>query len=195
MLYIGIDLHIKTTYVTAIDEEQKIVAKANLLINAQVLVKYLDELSSPFIAVMESTRAWYWAYDALTEAGMPVVVSNPKKTWAIAIQSIKNDRRDSLMLARLLRAGMIEHVYVAEKPMRQLKEMLRHRMMLVRDATRLKNRIHNILAKMNLSAPGRSLWAPKGRAFLEKLAWRNPIPKYFAPTWLNWTVSMSGQRN
>jgi transposase len=93
------------------------VAKANLASNAQVLVKYLDELSSPFIAVMESTRALYWAYDALTEA------------------------------------GMIEHVYVAEKPMRRLKEMLRHRMRLVRDSTRLKNRIRNILVKMNLSAP------------------------------------------
>lgn len=192
MLYIGIDLHIKTTYVTAIDEEQKIVAKANLQSNAQVLVKYLDELSSPFIAVMESTRAWYWAYDALTEAGMPVVVSNPKKTRAIATQSIKNDRRDSLMLARLLRAGMIEHVYVAEKPMRQLKEMLRHRMRLVRDATRLKNRIRNILAKMNLSAPGRSLWAPKGRAFLEKLALEEPYTQILR-TYLAQLEALDGQ--
>lgn len=118
MLFIGIDLHLKTTYVTAINEEQKVVAKANLPSAGEVLVKYPSELGSPFVAVMESTRAWYWAYDALTEAGMPVVVSNPKKTPAIATQSIKNDRRDPLMLARLLRAGMIEAVYVAERPMR-----------------------------------------------------------------------------
>lgn len=177
MLYIGLDLHLKNTYVTTIDEDQKVVAKVNLSNNGEVLVSYLKGLNAPFIAVMEPTRAWYWAYDALSEAGMPVIVSNPKKTRAIANQSIKNDRRDSLMLARLLRAGIIEPVYLAEKPVRHLNEMLRHRMRLVRDATRLKNRICNILAKMNVGAPGRSLWAPKGFAFLEKLALEEPNPR------------------
>mgnify|MGYP005845782777 CR=1 FL=1 len=174
MLYIGIDLHLKTTYVTAIDEDQRVVAKANLPSNADVLVKYLMGLNTALMSVMESCSAWYWAYDALTEAGLDVIVSNPKKTRAIASQSIKTDRKDSLMLARLLRAGMIEPVYVAQKPMRHLKEMLRHRMRLVRDATRMKNRIRNILAKMNVVVPWKSLWGPKGRAFLEKLALQEP---------------------
>jgi transposase len=123
---------------------------------------------------MESTSAWYWLYDALVEAGYEVVVSNPKKTKAIASAKIKNDKLDANMLAQLLRADLLATVYVSPLEFRELKEFLRHRARLVRDATRVKNRIRNLLNKNNLKPPVKRLFGKKGRAWLEAVE----LPSY-----------------
>jgi transposase len=118
--------------------------------------------------VIESTSNWYWLYDLLAEHGIPVVVSNPFKTKAIASARIKNDKLDSRMLAQLLRANLLATVHVSSKQTRKLKELLRHRARLVRDTVRMKNRIHNIMAKNNLSAPGTDLFGNRGLEYLSK---------------------------
>jgi transposase len=118
--------------------------------------------------VIESTANWYWLYDLLAEHGIPVVVSNPLKTKAIASARIKNDKLDSHMLAQLLRANLLATVHVSSKQTRKLKELLRHRARLVRDTVRMKNRIHNIMAKNNLSAPGTDLFGNRGLEYLSK---------------------------
>ena len=63
-----------------------------------------------------------------------MVISNPLKTKAIASAKIKNDKVDSHMLAQLLRADLIATVHVSSLKTRKLKELLRHRARLVRDA-------------------------------------------------------------
>ena len=100
--------------------------------------------------VIESTANWYWLYDLLTLHSIPVVVSNPVKTKAIASARIKNDKLDSHMLAQLLRADLLATVHVSSLQTRQLKELLRHRHKLVRDCVRMKNRIHMLLMKNNI---------------------------------------------
>jgi len=106
--------------------------------------------------------SWYWLYDLLTEHGFQVVISNPIKTKAIASAKIKNDKVDSHMLAQLLRAGLISTVYVSTVKTRQLKELLRHRQRLVRDITRMKNRIHILLMKNNYPVPYSDLFGVQG---------------------------------
>jgi transposase len=101
-----------------------------------------------------------------TENGFGVVISNPKKTKAIASAKIKNDKVDSHMLAQLLRADLISTVHVSSLETRQLKELLRHRTRLVRDATRMKNRIHMLLMKNNRPVPMTDLFGGKGLKYL-----------------------------
>jgi hypothetical protein len=84
------------------------------------------------------------------------------KTKAIASAKIKNDKVDSHMLAQLLRADLISTVYVSNLETRKLKELLRHRNKLVRDATRMKNRIHMLLMKNNFRCPFSDLFGVKG---------------------------------
>lgn len=169
MYYAGIDLHKKTTYISVIDDRGNLVAKKNLASKEKDIGDFLGALPQRPKLVMESTRAWYWLYDFLKDEGYEVVVSNPKKTKAIAAAKIKNDKLDSHMLAQLLRADLLATVYVSDPATRELKELLRHRARLVRDASRMKNRIHNLLAKNNVELPVSDIFGVKGRELLSRV--------------------------
>ena len=70
------------------------------------------------------------------------------------------------MLAQLLKADLISTVHVSSLETRALKELLRHRTRLVRDAKRMKNRIHMLLMKNNHFAPATDLFGVKGLKYL-----------------------------
>jgi transposase len=169
MYYTGIDLHRKTSFITTVDPDGRIVKKANLCNDEPAILEYFINLENDTRVVIESTANWYWLYDLLTLHSIPVVVSNPLKTKAIASAKIKNDKLDSHMLAQLLRADLLATVHVSSQQTRQLKELLRHRHKLVRDTVRLKNRIHNIMAKNNVSVPASDLFGKHGLAFLSEV--------------------------
>jgi len=174
MYYTGIDLHRKTSFFTTIDESGHVITKANLSNDERRILEYLEALGAETRIVVESTANWYWLYDLLTDNGFDVVISNPVKTKAIASARIKNDKLDSHMLAQLLRADLVARAHASSRTARQLKELLRHRSRLVRDCVRMKNRIHAILAKNNLSAPASDLFGQKGLVFLQQ----TPLPVY-----------------
>jgi len=174
MYYTGIDLHKKTSYITTIDENGKIVSKGNFKNIESDILDYFVSLAEDTRIVIESMASWYWLYDLLTAHGLIVVISNPKKTKAIASAKIKNDKVDSHMLAQLLRADLISTVHVSSLKTRELKELLRHRTRLVRDATRMKNRIHMLLMKNNQSAPATDLFGVKGKEYLRDVV----LPHY-----------------
>jgi transposase len=73
------------------------------------------------------------------------------------------------MLAQLLRADLIATVYVCSFKTRKLKERLRHQQRLVRDATRMKNRIHMLLMKNKTSIAVRDLFGVKGMKCLKQI--------------------------
>jgi transposase len=106
------------------------------------------------------------------------VVSGPRKTKAVASARIKNDKLDAHMLAQLLRADLAATVYVSPPEYRGLKELPRHRVHLVRDKRRMKNRIHNIKLAV------RDVFSRKGRILLESAplpsCHRRPVDSYLA---------------
>lgn len=169
MYYTGIDLHKKTSFITTIDADGKIVTRANLQNVEGDILAYFANLADKTKIVIESMSSWYWLYDLLTGEGFEVVISNPVKTKAIASAKIKNDKLDSHMLAQLLRASLISTVYVGSLETRKLKELLRHRSRLVRDATRMKNRIHMLLMKNNFRSPVSDLFGSRGLSYLQEI--------------------------
>jgi transposase len=78
------------------------------------------------------------------------------------------------MLAQLLRADLIATVHVSSLETRELKELLRHRQRLVRDVTRMKNRIHMLLMKNNYQAPFSDLFGVEGLKYLRQI----DLPNY-----------------
>ena len=169
MYYTGIDLHKKTSFLTTIDRDGKIVTRANLTNDEELLLDYFINLAEETKVVIESMASWYWLYDLLKGNGFDVVISNPVKTKAIASAKIKNDKLDSHMLAQLLRTEFVATVHVSSLETRRLKEILRHRQRLVRDATRMKNRIHILLTKNNYQPPFSDLFGVKGLEYLRQI--------------------------
>jgi transposase len=108
MYYTGIDLHKKTSFLTTINKDGRIVCKANLENIEELILYYFTKLDDETRIVIESTASWYWLYDLLAGNGFNVVISNPLKTKAIATAKIKNDKVDPHMLAQLLRSKLMD---------------------------------------------------------------------------------------
>jgi len=105
-----------------------------------------------------------------------VLLANPLKTRLIADAQIKTDGLDAKALATLLRGDLIARAYVATKPTRQRKELLRQRLYWARLRTGIRNRIHALVDRQGeLSMPQCSdLFGRKGLAALNKLCLSEP---------------------
>ena len=76
-----------------------------------------------------------------------VVVSNPRKTRAIAEAKVKTDKVDARILAQLLAADFLRETWVADDRNCNMQRLIMRRDHLVRQRTRLKNQVHAILSR------------------------------------------------
>ena len=117
MWYIGIDVHKKMCNACIKDLDgniQKELEFPNKSTGTDKLLDVIDGREAK--AVIESTgNMWLRLYRGLEEAGVDVVLANPKKTKAIAEAKLKNDKVDARTLADLLRAKLIAQCYVMSR--------------------------------------------------------------------------------
>ena len=118
--------------------------------------------------VLEATYGWYWAADVLAEAGARVHLAHPLGVKGFAYRRVKNDVRDAADLADLLRMGRLPEAWIAPPPVRELRELVRHRAKLVVVRSGFKAGVHGVLAKQGLHLPVEDLFGPRGRAELAK---------------------------
>ena len=150
MLYTGVDYHRSFSYLTTMNKKCEIIAQKKLPSNGEI-VDFLKEFGEEMEIAIEVTPSWYWLYDHLEDEGFRVRLSHPLKTKAIAYAKVKTDKVDSATLAHLLRSNLLPLSYVSVKTVRLNREILRYRASLVKIQTRVKNKIHTILAKNNVS--------------------------------------------
>jgi transposase len=135
-LYCGIDLHSNNCLISIIDDHDKSISEKRLANNLaainQFLSPYQNELSG---IVVESTFNWYWLVDGLVDQGYSVHLAN-----TLAIQQYNgikytNDATDARFLAHLLRLNILPTGYIYPKAMRQVRDVLRRRLLLVEQRT------------------------------------------------------------
>jgi transposase len=85
---------------------------------------------------------------------------------------VKTDAVDARTLAQLLRADLLPEAYIAPRELRDLRDLLCHRVALTRIRSSLKNRVAAILAKHGIAAPYSDMFGPGGLRFLERLELR-----------------------
>jgi len=166
--YLGIDLHLKRTYMVLMDAKGKVLEKER--ISNQEITKYLQEkVPRETYAVLEATRNWPFMYDLLNEHVQKVDLVHAKGVRAIANAAVKTDQIDASTLAHLARMNYIPKAYAASKEMRDLRQLLRHREWMVNQRSRAKNRIHAALAAYNLVSPVTDLFGVAGREYLHEM--------------------------
>ena len=98
-----------------------------------------------------------------------VVVVSPSDT-GIRQARAKTDRLDARTLARLLAAGSLEAVWMADERTRVMRRRLARRAQLVGARSRCKNEIHAVLIRRLITAPKVSdLFGQAGRVWLREL--------------------------
>lgn len=156
MIIVGLDLHKSYSYLTVMDGKGQVMDEVSLPSQAEDILHYLRNFENSEV-VFEATRNWYWLYEALQREGIKVTMAHPKKTKAITEAKIATDRISSKMLANLKRANLIPQAYLAPLWVRELREVLRHRVFLVRERAKLKSKIRSLLAKLNLDCSYRDI--------------------------------------
>jgi transposase len=94
---------------------------------------------------LEATANTRWAYDCLAAHAGQVLVVNTIKTLLIAQARINSDELSAEALACLLQSNFICELWVHDERTRRYRQLFRHRIRLIRQRTRLKDRIHAIL--------------------------------------------------
>ena len=87
-----------------------------------------------------------WLFDLLKPHVTKVVVCNPRRN-ALLKEGNKSDRIDARKLAELLRGGLLRPVYHGENGIRTLKELARSYLTIVKDLSRVKNRLKALYAE------------------------------------------------
>ena len=135
-LYAGIDLHSSNCYLGIIDENlEKVFGKrlTNSLDSViDCLAPYKQELQG---VVVESTYNWYWLVDGLQEQGCKVHLANPAAVKQYEGIKYSDDKWDAFWLAHMLKLGILPQGYIYPKESRPVRDLLRRRMLFVRQRT------------------------------------------------------------
>ena len=137
MYYMGVDHHKQYSHMTILDKEGEVL-KEGIVNNYQ---KDIQEFLLGFEgirAVVEASRTSYVMADLLEWMGVDIRIANPMQVKAIAQAKIKTDKRDSKILADLLRANLIPKVYKRTQANRESQRILRQRVFFVRMRTQVK---------------------------------------------------------
>ena len=107
--------------------------------------------------------------DLLQANGARVHLANhPGLNWGQ--RRVKNDERDAVDLADMVRLGRLPEAWIAPPEVRELRELVRYRAKLVGLGWGLRAQVHAVMAKEGvLPAPGR-MFGPAGNAQLDGMA-------------------------
>src|SRR5918994_1301154 len=166
MVYVGIDLHRNRSQIAALDDHGGEILSRRIVNEPGTFLELLDELGDDARIALEATYGWEWLADLLEEAGYELHLAHPLRTRAIAAARVKTDSVDARTLAQLLKADLLPEAYVAPRELRDLRDLLRHRVALTQMRTALKNRVHALLARQGIQRGYSNLFGLGGRAFL-----------------------------
>ena len=164
--YIGLDVHKKTIAYCIKTVSGQIVRHGTVGANRVALRQWLIELNAPWSGAMEATLFTGWIYDFLRPHAVDLKVAHPEMLKAITAAKKKNDRADAEKLADLLRVNLLPECVMMSEELRELRRILRYRNMIVRTATRMKNKISGLLMEVGADYNKQRL---HGKAYFDKL--------------------------
>ncbi len=170
MRFVGLDLHKRTLEVCILDATGKVLVRHSVVCERKALEAFArDHLEAAYKLAVEATTST-WAVAAILHPYVAAIVaSNPMQTRAIAQAKVKTDRIDAEVLANLLRCDYLPEVWEPDGVTQRLRHLTGVRSALVGDRTRLKNRIHGVLAGLLVVLPEGGLFTAKGLAWVRGL--------------------------
>jgi transposase len=179
MIYIGMDIHKKTTTFCALDSDGKVVHQGTVSsVEAGWLeiVNHwpLDEIS----ITLETGSMTWWVVDVLREAGIEPVVIDARRFKMIANSKKKSDRHDARAFADGLRGGLAQRiaVNVPRKKARRARSLMQTRHQVLKQRTMTVNAVKAMLRSVGVAMkPGQ--W-PK------KSCWEKVLNDPAVPLWM-----------
>lgn len=157
--YAGIDLHSTNSYIGIINQEDKRLHSQRHDNNLKQILKVLNKHKKTLQGVVvESTYNWYWLVDGLMDEGYKVHLANPAAIQQYKGLKNKDDKWDAFWLAHLLRLNILPEGYIYPKEQRPVRDMLRRRMIFVKQRTTQILSLQSMIARdRGLDFPGSSI--------------------------------------
>jgi transposase len=170
---IGLDIHRKFSIAAARDESHRIVWRERIEhMDRDQLKSRLSDWPGGAPVILEGTFGWGWMSDELEAAGLDPHLASSRKVagWRDTRGMAKSNRIDADLLGELWdQQPRWWEVWLAPREVRDQRELLRHRMGLVRMQTGLKNRIHALLHRHGIVNEHSDLFGVAGRRMLSLL--------------------------
>jgi len=167
MEYIAFDAHKKYTLASVERATGGILREVRLAHQRGAIRDFLEQWHPGSPVAVETVGNWYWLVDEIEAAGMVPQLVNARKAKLMSGMINKTDKLDVRGLNRLQRTGTLPTVWIPSAELRDQRDLPRTRMVLARERTRLKNRIHATLAKYAVPVPDVSdLFGLRGRQLL-----------------------------
>jgi transposase len=148
-LHCAVDLHGNNGFYGIMNEDGERVFKkriANSLPDVlAALEPYRDDLKDG--VVVESTFNWYWLVDGLERNGYATRLANPAAMEQYSGLKNTDDETDTFFLTELSRLGILPEGYVYPKEVRPVRDLLRRRLLLVRQRTAHILSFQNLMAR------------------------------------------------
>lgn len=170
MIHVGVDLHQRFCYCTAMKASGEIIAQRSVANEAESLQGFLRALPAPRQVVVEACGFWPAFQKALGKEAERVVMVHPQRVKAIAAAKLKNDKVDSATLAQLSRCDLLPRAWMADPATQQARQRVRLRVTLGRQRTGCKNLLHAVLHQEGVRVPVSDLFGKRGRAWLQQVA-------------------------
>ena len=160
--YVGMDVHLATIVVVVLNEAGKCVMESIIETKGDTIIEFIRGMSGTVHVIFEEGTQSTWLYDLIRPRVAEVVVCNARRNQKRSGEN-HADRVDAYKMANQLRMGDVKSVYKGDQGLRTLKELVHSYNYLVRDTTRVMNRIKAIYRGRGIGCRGRRVYQESGR--------------------------------
>ena len=159
--YIGMDVHTESISIAVRNSLGKVVIESVIETKASTILQFLDGLRGDVRVTFEEGTWAAWLYDLMKPHVIEVLVCNTRKN---ATLGSKSDRIDARKLSEMLYMNNIKSVYHGEHGLRMMKELARSYLTIIKDLTRVMNRLKALYRSWAIPCTGNEVYAPRYRA-------------------------------
>lgn len=181
MIYVGMDVHKRTTTFCALGDEGQLVRRGKVTSGESGwldIVKHWPPHETR-VAIETGGMTW-WVVDVLRSLSIEPVVVDARQFKMIADSKKKSDRRDARTLAEALKAGLAENcsVQIPSERARRARSLMQTRHHVVKQATATLNAARSLLRSVGVSI---SKYKWRKQAHWEELLDNPAIPIWMKP--------------
>lgn len=166
-MYIGIDVHKNSCYLTALDEAGNILEEKE--IETEHMIEWVHNVDTNCKIAIEASTASKPLYHLMKEHKLNVLMAHPAGLRVIAESTQKTDKSDSFHLANLLRMNYLPCSYVPDEKYERMRNLCRYRVSLGRKMTKIKNEIHALLTRNSIKMKQTDIFGRDGLDNLKSL--------------------------